>query len=157
MQAINDCRGDTYSNYPVGGALYLAGHAHDCGNISASPSRPVRVHKYAVAVSVAPVGTVGSRTLANSNFRGAPAAALQAWFPTMSPGTYTGQAQAGWSVAGNDQYVVYGGEFPYVNGVGQQGLVRYAMSAIAPNKVGPAQQRRPDPDGVRRRPGPARA
>ncbi|TFV90712.1 PKD domain-containing protein [Blastococcus sp. CT_GayMR16] len=137
--AINDCRGDSYSNFATGGALYLAGHPHDCGNIGGFSEQNPRINKFGIAVSVAPVGTVGSRTLTNSNFRGAPAPALQNWFPTMSPGTYTGQAQAGWSVAGNDQYVVYGGEFPYVNGVGQQGLVRYAMSSIAPNKVGPAQ------------------
>ena len=41
------------------------------------------------------------------------------------PGTFTGQDQAAWSVAANDQYVVLGGEFPTVNGDGQQGLVRF--------------------------------
>ncbi|WP_324276043.1 hypothetical protein [Blastococcus brunescens] len=55
----------------------------------------------------------------------------------MTPGSYTGQAQAGWSVAGNGEYVVYGGEFPRVNGTGQQGLVRYAAPSTAPNRVGP--------------------
>ena len=35
------------------------------------------------------------------------------------------------------QYVVEGGEFPTVNGIGQQGLVRFAVRAIAPNKLGP--------------------
>ena len=46
----------------------------------------------------------------------------------MAMGTYTGQYQAGWNVTGNSDYVVYGGEFPSVNGVGQQGLVRFAGS-----------------------------
>jgi len=55
----------------------------------------------------------------------------------MSFTTYTGQTQASWSVAGNSQYVVYGGEFPSVNGMQQQGLVRFAVPALAPNKVGP--------------------
>jgi hypothetical protein len=55
----------------------------------------------------------------------------------MAAGTATGQAQAGWSVTGNGRYVVYGGEFPTVNGVAQQGLVRYALPSIAPNRVGP--------------------
>jgi hypothetical protein len=40
-------------------------------------------------------------------------------------------------VSGNAQYVVYGGEFPRVNGVAQQGLVRFALPSLAPNKVGP--------------------
>ncbi|SDF27016.1 PKD repeat-containing protein [Blastococcus aurantiacus] len=134
---INDCRGDTYSSFATGGALYMAGHPHDCANIGGFPEQSPRVNKFATAVSLEPAGVVGSKTLTNSNFAGKPAPALQNWFPTMSPGTFTGQAQAGWTVTGNDSYVVYGGEFPQVNGVGQQGLVRYARPDIAPNKVGP--------------------
>ncbi|MGY1741765.1 MULTISPECIES: PKD domain-containing protein [unclassified Blastococcus] len=135
---INDCRGDSYSNYVTGGVVYVASHTHDCGNIGGFPEQPERVHKFGVAFTLAPTGTVGSRTITNANFRGQPAGSLLPWFPTMTPGTYTGQAQAGWSVAGNGQYVVYGGEFPRVNGVGQQGLVRYALPGAAPNRVGPS-------------------
>src|SRR6185312_14254173 len=59
------------------------------------------------------------------------------WVPTHDIGSYTGQSQAAWSVNGNSQYVVEGGEFPRVNGVAQQGLVRFAVPSIAPNKQGP--------------------
>jgi hypothetical protein len=52
-------------------------------------------------------------------------------------GSYTGQNQAAWTVTGNSYYVALGGEFPKVNGKSQQGLVRFAVRAIAPNKVGP--------------------
>jgi PKD repeat protein len=135
---INDCRGDSYSNYVTGGVVYVASHSHNCANIGAFPEQPVRVHKFGVAFTLDPTGTVGSKTLANTNFQGQPAGSLLPWFPTMTPGTYTGQGQAGWSVAGNGRYVVYGGEFPRVNGVGQQGLVRYALPGTAPNKVGPS-------------------
>ena len=38
---------------------------------------------------------------------------------------------------GNSQYVVEGGEFLHVNGLAQQGLVRFAMPSIAPEKQGP--------------------
>ena len=62
---------------------------------------------------------------------------MVAWIPDMTMGTYTGQYQAGWNVDGNNDYVVYGGEFPTVNGVGQQGLVRFARRGLAPNKEGP--------------------
>ena len=134
---INDCRGDTYSNIAIGGVLYLSSHAHDCANIGAYPEQPVRVHKFATAITTTPTGVNGTHTLANSNFVGKPAGGMLDWFPTLTPGTYTGAAQAGWSVSGNDQYVVYGGEFPRVNGVPQQGLVRFAVPSIAPNKVGP--------------------
>jgi PKD repeat protein len=33
--------------------------------------------------------------------------------------------------------VIYGGEFPTVNGVAQQGLVRFALPTIAPNRIAP--------------------
>ncbi|MGY2076495.1 PKD domain-containing protein [Blastococcus sp. SYSU DS0828] len=135
---INDCRGDSYSSYPMNGALYVASHAHDCQNIGGFPEQDPRVHRFGVAFSLAPTGVTGSHTLANSNLRNQPAGSLLPWFPTMTPGTYTGQYQAGWSVAGNGQYVVYGGEFPRVNGVDQQGLVRYALPGSAPNQVGPS-------------------
>ena len=59
------------------------------------------------------------------------------WFPDLDPGTYTGQNQAAWSVTGNSQYVVLGGEFPTVNGAPQQGLVRFGVPAVAPNKQAP--------------------
>ncbi len=59
------------------------------------------------------------------------------WFPRLEVGTATGQNQAAWSVAGNASYVVLGGEFPKVNGQVQQGLVRFAVSSLAPNKQGP--------------------
>ncbi|WP_051683829.1 PKD domain-containing protein [Blastococcus sp. URHD0036] len=135
---INDCRGDSYSNYVSDGVVYIASHTHDCKNIGGFPEQPVRVHKFGTAYTLAPQGTVGSSTITNANFRGQPAGALLPWFPTMTPGTFTGQGQAGWSVTGNGQYIVYGGEFPRVNGIGQQGLVRYALPGTAPNKVGPA-------------------
>ncbi|UOX99768.1 PKD domain-containing protein [Blastococcus sp. PRF04-17] len=134
---INDCRGDTYSSYPVDGALYIAGHPHECGNIGGFPEENPRIHKFAAAFTTTPFGVVGSRTIKNSNLRGLPAGKMLAWTPTMAPGTFTGQGQAGWSVTGNGRYVAYAGEFPRVNGQGQQGLVRYAVPALAPNKIGP--------------------
>ncbi|MGY1805395.1 PKD domain-containing protein [Blastococcus sp. SYSU D00922] len=135
--AIDDCRGDTYSSHAMGGALYVAGHPHDCSNIGGYPEQNPRTHRYSVAYSIAAVGKVGTSALGNGAFRGAPAPALQNWFPAMTPGTYTGQGQAGWSVAGTGEYVVYAGEFLRVNQVGQQGLVRFATSSVAPNKIGP--------------------
>jgi PKD repeat protein len=136
LRSVAYCRGDNYSNFASNGALYIASHMHDCGYVGGYPEQSPRVHMHATAFSLAATGkVVGS--FRNTNFVGKPAPSLLPWFPTMAQGSYTGQLQAGWSVTGNSQYVVYGGEFPRVNGVGQQGLVRYAMPALAPNKVGP--------------------
>lgn len=135
---INDCRGDSYSSYVTGGVVYVASHSHDCRNIGGFPEQDPQVFKFGVAFTLEPTGTVGNATIANSNFRGQPAGSLLPWFPTMTPGAHTKQYQAGWSVTGNGRYVAYAGEFPRVNGVGQQGLVRFALPDTAPNEVGPA-------------------
>ncbi len=137
MLWANDCRGDTYSSWPSNGALYMATHAHSCSQIGGFPEENPRINKFATAVGLVATGTNGSGTLVNGNFRGTPAPSLLAWFPNMQPGTFTGQSQAGWTVSGNSQYVVYGGEFPRVNSTNQQGLVRFAVASAAPNKVGP--------------------
>ena len=136
---INECHGDTYSGFPTGGAYYVATHAHVCSNIGGFPEYSPRVNRFGLAFSDAPSGgVVGNSTLANGNLRGQPATKLLPWFPDLVPGKYTGQGQAGWSVAGNDQYVVFGGEFPRAGGKPQQGLVRYALPSLAPNEQGPA-------------------
>ncbi|MGY1885444.1 PKD domain-containing protein [Blastococcus sp. SYSU DS0753] len=134
---IADCRGDTYSSFPMNGALYTASHAHRCSNIGGFPEQQPQVWKHATAVSLAASGRVGSDTMANANLYGRPAPSLLTWFPAFAQGTVTRQYQAGWSVTGNGQYLVYGGEFPRVNGKAQQGLVRFAMPSIAPNAEGP--------------------
>ncbi|MGY1699137.1 PKD domain-containing protein [Geodermatophilus sp. SYSU D00766] len=139
-----DCRGDHYSVHVSGGAVYTASHAHDCANIGGFPEQtPDRVHMFGNAVSVAATGTVQRISELRNNTRlvGQPAPSLLPWDPAFQAGTFTGQFQAGWSVSGNGDYVVYGGEFPVVNGVGQQGLVRFAVPALAPKTVGPATSR----------------
>ena len=133
-----DCRGDSYSVYPVGGAVYTASHAHDCANISSFVETEPRTHWHANAFSAAPAGV----NTAVNNWNGAriagqPAPAHLAWQPTFDAGSVTGQYQAGWSVAGNTDYVVFGGEFPRVNDRAQAGLVRFAVPRIAPNRSGP--------------------
>ena len=40
-------------------------------------------------------------------------------------------------MTGNSRYLVAGGEFPKVNGTAEQGLVRFAVPSLAPNKQGP--------------------
>ncbi|MGY1595207.1 PKD domain-containing protein [Geodermatophilus sp. SYSU D00708] len=137
LVSVAYCRGDNYSSFATGGALYIASHMHNCSYVGGYPEQNPQVFKFATAFSTAVSGTVATNTFRNKNFAGKPALPLLPWFPTMTPGTYTGQFQAGWSVTGNSSYVVYGGEFPRVNGVGQQGLVRYAVPKLAPNDVGP--------------------
>ncbi|MFF1574141.1 PKD domain-containing protein, partial [Leifsonia sp. NPDC058292] len=135
---VEDCHGDTYSIYPLGNALYAAGHPHYCGNVGGFPQTDPWTYHHTIAFSKATTGTVKNNPLGGYyNFGGQPSPAPLNWYPAYVTGSYTGQGQAAWSLAGNSQYLAVGGEFPYVNNVAQYGLTRFAVAAIAPNKVGP--------------------
>jgi hypothetical protein len=114
------------------------GHAHDCSVIGEFPDTlPVSYH--ALASWTTPHGgTNGTDGRGGewNNYAGKPVAQHLHWFPALSNGTFTGQNQAAWSLVGNTRYIALGGEFPKVNGAPQQGLVRYAMRSIAPNRRG---------------------
>ena len=144
---LEDCHGDSYSVFPGPQAVYVAGHPHSCANIPGEgslgrgfPNMPSGSAQRAIAFSRAATGTVSTNREGNyHNFAGNPAPSLLNFFPQMSQGSFTGQSQAAWTVQGSSdgRYVVYGGEFPRVHSSNQQGLVRFAVKEIAPNKQGP--------------------
>lgn len=134
---IEDCHGDSYAVSPIGNVVYVVSHAHYCGNIGGFPQTNPWTFYHATAFSRQATGTITRDPHGYFNFQGHPAPTLQNWFPTLLPGSFTGQTQAAWAVTGNDKYVVLGGEFPRVNGTAQQGLVRLAVKELAPNARGP--------------------
>ncbi len=116
--------------------VYVASHAHDCSMIGGFPEQQQYWH--APAFSSEPVGEVGPSPVPGyTSHTGQPAAASLHFHPVFTPGSFTGMAQATWTVEGTDKYVVYGGEFMAVNGTPQQGLVRFARRDVAPNQEGP--------------------
>jgi hypothetical protein len=132
---VTGCRGDTYSAIPLGGVLYSVGHAHDCSSIGGNPQTDPWSYQRAMGQTIArgPNNAVN----VSGTFRTRPAPMMLHWLPTVDAGSFTGTSQGAWSVAGNASYVVLGGEFPRVNGTAQQGLVRFAVRAVAPNRQGP--------------------
>ncbi len=132
---VNGCLGDTYSLAPVGDVLYTAGHPHDCAMVGGNPEVSPRQWQRAQAMTTAP-SPLG-RTNTSGTFAGRSAPELLHWLPTFAAGRYTGQFQGPWSVTTAGDYVVMGGEFPRVNGAGQQGLVRFAAPPAAPDASGP--------------------
>jgi PKD repeat protein len=137
---VEDCHGDQYSGVPVGGVYYSVGHAHFCDNVPGGfpQTDPWTFHR-ALAFTTKAIGTLAHNTMRGyADFGGRPAPSPLDWYPDLAAGTFTGQDQAAWSLAANQDYLVVGGEFPSVNGVAQQGLVRFAVRSIAPNKVGAA-------------------
>lgn len=141
---LNDCHGDTYGVYPVGEVVYVANHAHYCENIDGMRQGAGGVGSYpyhrAVAFGTEPIGTVSWEPDQRRyyDFEGQPHSAHLGWFPNLNTGSYTGQYQGPWSVVGNSDYVVMGGEFTRVNGTSQQGLTRFTTADKAPNNKGPS-------------------
>ena len=133
---LNDCHGDSYSAFPVGQVLYSTGHAHDCQPAGAFPQVAGKWYR-ALAETTYATGVNGAPTNGYTNYQGVTRSSQLAWYPALAIGAYTGQSQAAWSVTGNADYISLGGEFPRVNGVAQQGLVRFAVQAHAPNRSGP--------------------
>lgn len=134
---LQDCHGDTYSVQPIGDVIYSAGHAHYCGNVGGFPQEQPWQFSRGLAFSRAATGVVGPESHGYTNFAGKPAPSLLNWFPIINAGTFTGQGQGPWSVAGNSDYVVMAGEFTIVNNQAQQGMTRFAKSSIAPDLRGP--------------------
>lgn len=145
---LEDCHGDSYGVFPAGGVVYKVSHAHYCGNLPAGgfqQTSPDWTFNFGLAYTKAPQGAIG-RDLENyANFEGQPAPALLPWMPKLEQGAFTGMNQAAWTITGNSNYIVLGGEFPRagVNANGgmasQQGLVRYARTDVAAGSrdVGP--------------------
>ncbi len=137
---IKDCHGDTYSVYSTGDVVYSASHSHYCANIGSFPQTdPQDSWTYYRATAVTQDATllVGKEATNYFNYDGKPGPTVLNWFPELNAGSYTGQTQGPWQVSGSGPYVLMGGEFTKVNGTNQQGIVRFATSDVAPNKVGP--------------------
>jgi PKD repeat protein len=137
---VSGCQGDTYDAVPIGGVLYYASHTHNCSALAGgNPEVTPRLWQHAWAETTARGANdaVNLADIANTKFAGLPAPDLLHWQPYFDTGTYTGSGQAAWTIEGNSQYVTMGGEFTKVNSSQQQGLVRFAVSSIAPNKQGP--------------------
>ncbi len=134
---VADCHGDTYSIFPGDQAVYTASHQHYCGNIGAFPQTDPWTYYHSTAFSMAATGVNTPDIYGYADHPGQPSPTLLNWFPQWYTGTYTGQGQAGWSITGNADYIVVGGEFIGLNGAAQQGLTRFARAAQAPKKQGP--------------------
>lgn len=134
---LEDCHGDTYSVWSTQDVVYSAGHAHYCGNVQGFPETNPRSYNHALAFGKTPVATITRDTQGYRNFEGNQHSALLNWWPTFTVGSFTGQYQATWSVTGNSEYVVMGGEFPTVSGVRQQGLVRFGIGTKSTNNKAP--------------------
>lgn len=132
-----DCHGDTYDATTIGATTYSVGHPHFCGNMGSFPEQNPRVFERAAAFTDRATSTTLHDTQGYHDFYGQPAPSQVNWNPDLAAANVSGSWQAAWTAESNDSYLVLGGEFPTVNGVGQQGLVRFALPGIAPGRSGP--------------------
>ena len=139
IDLMADCHGDTYDVLPTSDVIYIASHSHDCSNIGGfSDGEQSGTYHHAVGFSSTATGTVKRNSVwGYTNFEGQPAPTqYNGFLPGFATGSYTGLTQAVWTVEGNGQYIVYGGEFLAVNGTPQQGLVRFSASGGDANDQG---------------------
>jgi hypothetical protein len=146
---LDNCYGATYGIYPTGKVLYSVSHAHDCSSLGTFPQTVPTTWHRGLAETTYKTGTDKSAPGSQSSYAHQPIPTQLHWYPTIQFGTFTGQDQGAWSITGNGKYIALGGEFPTVNGRAQQGLVRFAVKASAPNKVGPVSSTSLRPSAIR--------
>lgn len=135
---LADCHGDSYDATVMANQVYAVSHHHNCSNVGSFPQFTPDIYKRADAWTYDATTTVKTNSQSGySNYAGNPAPSQIDWYPDLLPGSYSGEYQAAWTSESNDKYLVLGGEFPKVNGIGQQGLVRFAVPGVAPSKDGP--------------------
>ena len=135
---LADCHGDSYDATTMGDVTYSVSHHHTCSNIGSFGEQTPQVFERAQAFTDRATTTVRHDTVSYHDFYGQPAPTQMAWNPALEAGNVSGSWQAAWSAESNGTYLVLGGEFPKVNGKGQQGLVRFAVPGTAPSKTGPS-------------------
>jgi PKD repeat protein len=145
---LEDCHGDEYSNAVLNGALYVVGHPHYCADVQGGyPQTPnaVNTNSWTYQRGVAYTTAATNQNLQSPtilqpryyDFSQFKSPTMLDWFPTLTPGTFTGASQAAYSVITSGNYVLLTGEFPQVNGTTQYGTARFALPAVAPNRDGP--------------------
>jgi PKD repeat protein len=134
---IEDCHGDTYATWPsrTADVVYTVSHAHYCGNVGGQPQTDPWTFQRAMAFTKSVTGTLTNNgDAAYANYSGRPSPSVVSWFPQVAMGSFTGKNQGAWTVTGNDQYVLMGGEFPRVNLTDQQGIARFAVLGTGPGQ-----------------------
>ncbi len=116
--------------------FYVASHSHYCSTSGGFPEETPRIMWHSTAWTKAPAGvnTPALTATPTTPARRVPDPAVDAALE----GRHLHRA-AGSDPDGDRQrsYVLYGGEFLAVNGVAQQGIARFAVRSLAPNKSGP--------------------
>jgi trimeric autotransporter adhesin len=137
LVTLDDCHGDSYDVAPIGQVYYVASHEHYCGNSGGFPQTDPETYWHSTAWTKEPDGPNLPDRYGYPDHPATPHSQILPFLPRWTVGTYTGTGQATWAVTGNSQYVLYGGEFRGVDGVAQQGIARFAVRSLAPNKSGP--------------------
>ena len=138
---LNDAWGDHYDSFASRGMLFSVGHLHNDANLEGGiPEINPRKHWHSSVSTSSATGVLqpsNFKTGSQANFAGQPAPTLLHWWPQWTTGLITSAHQAGWTIGGNEDYIVVAGEFRAVDGLQQQGIVRFTYRDIAASKDQP--------------------
>ena len=137
LRWMADCHGDTVDVWSSGDEVHAVGHPHTCATVGGFPEfQPQRFDgMMSFSNSVRGVTTSTPDPRSYLDFGGLPAPRLTSHNPRIDAGAVRGQSTH--AVDGEGDYMVVGGEFPSVQGVAQQGLVRFARRGVAPDSQRP--------------------
>ena len=134
---IEDCHGDTYRRRPGGRRFYLSATRTTAATSAGGPRR-TPASSTAAGVHHRRPGTLGARHRPRLRRLRRQARPVTARLVPRPRGRHLHRPGPGRLERRRDQLLRrLGGEFPSVNGHAQQGLVRFAVSRLAPNKEGP--------------------
>ena len=103
----------------MNGYVYTVDHTHYCDNVGGFPQPQVRLAdaaSLAVVHAPRPPATSRREPWGYYNWEGTPSPSLVAGIPQWRPAPTPAPNQAGWTVTGNGQYLLVGGEFLGVGG-----------------------------------------
>lgn len=137
VEFVAPTRGDSYDAAVMDGVVYAASHTHDGSALGAGAMPNTNPWKYQRAQAYTADASAAGKRAVRGDFFGTRVPETLHWLPQLSPGKFTGQNQAAWSLDAGQGYLVMAGEFLDVNGVKQQGITRFATKDKAPCKIAP--------------------
>lgn len=137
MVWMEDCYGDIYLVYLIGGVLYIVVYLYYCGNIGEFLQFDLWNFNFLFVFDKNLLDCMFILDFYGyCSFIGNFVVCLLYWYLMWQLGMVFGMSQVVWLVIGGGDYFVYGGEFIVVSGVVQQGFVCFVKLNVVLNKVG---------------------
>lgn len=136
LRWMSDCHGDSTAVWSSGDQVHATGHPYACPTLGGmQEDNPRQYHALMTFTNEAKQTLIRTPRLDYYNYEGRPAPKIVQHFPRFERGGSPGNAT--WAIGGTSDYMVVGGDFPSVNGMAQQNLVRFPRRGITAHEQGP--------------------